>query len=228
MSTDIAKQAPNINLPMNNSDNPHQKAASVIVAGITDRIKQKAAAYMITVAGESGSGKTETGKAILGELGKQGIQAVLLNQDNYFNLPPAQNDAKRKSDPLWLGPHVEVNMQLMQYNLNDAIHGKEEITVPVIDYYAGTRVDQKLGLLGIKVIIFEGTYVSLLKHVDCRIFITSTFIDTLPYRQKRNRGNEVQDPFVENILVTEHKIIAGHRYLADFLISNDCEVTQIG
>lgn len=213
---------------MNNSANPHENAAKVIVAGITERINLKKSVYTITVAGESGSGKTETGKALLEELGKQGIRAVLLNQDNYFNLPPAQNDAKRKSDPLWLGPHVEVNMQLMQYNLNDAVKGKEEITVPLIDYYAGSRVDQKLNLKEIKVIIFEGTYVSLLKQVDCRIFITSTFIDTLPYRQKRNRGNEVHDPFVENILVTEHKIIAGHRYLADFLISKDCEVTQIG
>ncbi|MHC1778363.1 MAG: zeta toxin family protein [Lentimicrobium sp.] len=212
---------------MSNSDNPHEKAAKVIVAGITGRINLKKNVYTITVAGESGSGKTETGKALIEELGKQGIQAVLLNQDNYFNLPPAQNDAQRKSDPLWLGPHVEVNMLLMQQKLNDAVKGEEEITVPVIDYYAGTRVDQKLSLKGIKAIIFEGTYVSLLKHVDCRIFITSTFIDTLPYRQKRNRGNEVHDSFVENILVTEHKIIAGHRYLADFLISKDCEVTQI-
>ncbi|NTW25298.1 MAG: hypothetical protein HGA37_11390 [Lentimicrobium sp.] len=213
---------------MNNSDNPHVKAAKLIAAGITDRISLKASVYIITVAGESGSGKTETGKALLVELGKQGIQAVLLNQDNYFHLPPAENDAKRKSDPLWLGPHEEVNMQLMQNNLNDAVKGYDAIVVPAIDYHAGTKVNQTVGLKGIKVIIFEGTYVSLLKNVDVRVFITSNYIDTLPYRQKRNRGNEVHDPFVENILVTEHKIIAGHRYLADFLISKDCEVTQIG
>jgi len=213
---------------MNNSDNPHVKAAKLIAAGITDRINLKASVYIITVAGESGSGKTETGKALLAELGKQGIQAVLLNQDNYFHLPPAENDAKRKSDPLWLGPHQEVNMQLMQNNLNDAVKGEEAIVVPAIDYHTGTKVDRTVRLKGIKVIIFEGTYVSLLKNVDVRVFITSNYIDTLPYRQKRNRGNEVHDPFVENILVTEHKIIAGHRYLADFLISKDCEVTQIG
>ncbi|NJO90121.1 MAG: hypothetical protein HC831_15120 [Chloroflexia bacterium] len=52
-------------------------------------------------------------------------------------------------------------------------------------------------------------------------------MDTLPYRQKRNRGNEVHDPFVENILITEHKIIAGHKFLADFIIDKDYNVIKV-
>jgi hypothetical protein len=43
-------------------------------------------------------------------------------------------------------------------------------------------------------------------------------------RKKRNRGNEINDPFTEKILSTEHKIIAGHRYLADFLVNDDYQV----
>jgi uridine kinase len=37
----------------------------------------------------------------------------------------------------------------------------------------------------------------------------------------------VQDPFVENILNTEHKIIAGHKFLADFVIDKDYNVTKL-
>jgi uridine kinase len=41
---------------------------------------------------------------------------------------------------------------------------------------------------------------------------------------KRNRGGEAQDPFVEQVLTREHMIIAGHRYLADFIITKDYDV----
>jgi len=37
----------------------------------------------------------------------------------------------------------------------------------------------------------------------------------------------VNDPFVENILETEHKIIAGHKFLADFVITKDYDVISI-
>jgi uridine kinase len=211
----------------NNFNNPHQKAASIMVSDILKKIKSKKNRYVITVAGESGSGKTETGKAILMKLKSKGINSVLLGQDDYFVLPPASNDAKRKSDPNWLGPHVEVRMDLLEDNLKNAVSGDTEIEKPSIDYYANSIENVKLSLKGVDVIIVEGTYTSLLRNVDTRIFITSSWIDTLPYRKKRNRGNEVQDPFVENILNTEHKIIAGHKFLADFVIDKDYNVTKV-
>jgi len=206
---------------------PHQRAAKVIISKIIEKVKNKKNIYTISVAGESGSGKTETGKAIANELKKYDINSVLLEQDDYFVLPPASNHAKRVSDPLWLGPHMEVKLDVLEKNLIDAIIGKEEITKPSIDYDSNSVVDIKLCLKGIKVIIVEGTYTSLLRNIDTKVFIASNWLDTLPYRQKRNRGNEVHDPFVENILITEHKIIAGHRYLADYIISKDYNVTQV-
>lgn len=77
------------------------------------------------------------------------------------------------------------------------------------------------------VVIAEGTYTSLLKNVDTRIFISRNWIDTLEHRQKRNRGNEAGDPFIEQILATEHKIIAGQRQLADFVITNGYNVIKV-
>lgn len=59
------------------------------------------------------------------------------------------------------------------------------------------------------------------------MFIARNRLDTLEHRQKRNRGNEVGDPFIENVLKLEHKIIAGHRQLADFVITRDYDVKPV-
>lgn len=200
------------------------KVARKIVPHLIEKIKQKEGRYTISVAGESGSGKSTTGKAIAVELAKIGIHCVLLGQDDYFVLPPKFNDAKRRENSEWLGPHVEVNMELLDQNLKDAINGVNQIVKPLIDYHQNSVEDEIIDLQGIKVVIAEGTYASLLKHVDTRIFMASTRVDTLVYREKRNRGNEVGDPFIEQVLMTEHKIIAGHKQLADFVVTNTYEV----
>lgn len=199
----------------------HRRAASEIVAHIIQNVRKKSSRYIIIVAGESGSGKSETGKAIADELAKFEIKSVLLGQDDYFVLPPKTNDLKRREDPEWLGPHIEVKFDILEQNLVDAIQGKREIIKPLVDYDSNSIEDEITNLDGIKVLIAEGTYTSLLKHVDTRIFICRNWLDTFEHRQKRKRGNEVGDPFIEQVLSIEHKIIAGHKQLADILITKD-------
>jgi uridine kinase len=205
----------------------HKRAASEIVPQIIERVRGKNTRYIITVAGESGSGKSETSRALANELEKHGIKSVILGQDDYFILPPKSNSAKRRKDPDWLGPHVEVKLGVLDRNLKDAIQGKNEIKKPLIDYDANTIEEETICLEGVKVVIAEGTYASLLKNVDTRIFITRNWLDTLEHRKKRNRGNEAGDAFIEQILATEHKIIAGQRQLADFLITNEYDVVNV-
>lgn len=207
--------------------NPHIKASKIIYSLIADKILEKENMYIISLAGESGSGKTETGNALVKEFADNEISALLLEQDHYFYLPPIANDTMRKKDPTWLGPHKEVNIELLNKNLNDAINGANSIVIPHIDYDSNKETSKIIGIDGVKVIIVEGTYTMLLKSVDTKIFIDEDYTETLKYRKLRNRGNEVNDPFVEGILETEHKIIAGHKYLADIIITKDYEVIPV-
>lgn len=202
----------------------HTRAAGQIVPVILETIKAKKVRYVITVAGESGSGKSETAKALADALEEEGIKAIVLGQDDYFVLPPKSNDAKRREDPEWLGPHKEIRFDVLEGNLLDAITEKEQIVKPLIDYDANSVEEETVSLAGVKVVIAEGTYTSLLKHVDTRIFIARNRLDTLEHRKKRSRGKEVGDPFIESVLKIEHKIIAGHRQLADFVITKDYHV----
>lgn len=208
-------------------ENYHKVAARKIVERLLDEIQSCKRRFIVSVAGESGSGKSEIGKALHDELCEEGIGSIVLGQDDYFFLPPHTNDAKRRSDPNWLGPHIEVKMDLLEKNIMDAIMGKKMITKPVTDYEHDVILEETVDLSRVRVVIVEGTYTSLLRNVDKRIFITRTHKDTLPHREKRNRGKEVGDPFVEDILEVEHKIISGHQYLADILILKDYEVVFV-
>jgi len=205
----------------------HKRAASEIVPQMIESVRGKNTRYTIAVAGESGSGKSETSEAIAREFEKYGIKSVILGQDDYFILPPKSNSAKRRENPDWLGPHMEVKLDVLDQNLKDAIQGKNEIKKPLVDYYANTIEEETICLEDVKVVIAEGTYTSLLKNVDTRIFITRNWLDTREHRLKRNRGNEAGDPFIEQILTTEHKIIAGQRQLADFVITNEYAVVNV-
>jgi len=204
----------------------HLKVAARIVPLLLGRIRNKTGRYVISVAGESGGGKSETAHALADAFREQGIGAVVLGQDDYFVLPPRSNDARRRADPDWLGPHVEVRLDLLDANLRDAINGQPTIVKPLVDYDADRIDSETLSLEGARVVIAEGTYASLLRHVDTRIFIARTHLATLEHRRKRNRGSEVGDPFVEQVLATEHKIIAGHRWLADYVITSDYDVLE--
>jgi uridine kinase len=202
----------------------HQKVARVIVPMIINKIREKKRMYTLTVGGESGSGKSEISLAIANELNQNGIKAIILGQDDYFFLPPKLNNHKRRENPDWLGPDIEVNLDLLENNLIEAIQGKSEIIKPLIDYNKNTIETQVVNLKGIKVIIAEGTYTTLLKNIDLKIFIIRDWHLTLEDRKKRSRGNEVHDPFTEGILAVEHKIIAGHKHLADIIVNNDYEI----
>jgi uridine kinase len=206
----------------------HQKVASVIVPMIINNIREKDRIYTLTVGGESGCGKSEISLAIANELKKIGIKAIILGQDDYYFLPPKLNSDKRRENSDWLGPDIEVNLDLLESNLIEAIRGKSEIIKPLVDYNTNTIEMQVVSLKGIKVIIAEGTYTSLIKNIDTKIFITRDWHLTLEDRIKRSRGNEVRDPFTENILAIEHKIIAGHKHLADLIVNDDYEVINVG
>jgi uridine kinase len=202
----------------------YEKVVRIIVSYLFEKISNKPMRYTITVAGESGCGKSETAKSIAVELEKCGFKTIILGQDHYCYLTPKFNDLKRKEDPEWLGPHVEIKMDLLEKNLKDAIKGESIITKPVINPAENSIKDINISLIGVKVVIAEGTYATLLKNVDTKIFIDRNRLETLEDRKKRNRRNEVNDPFTEQILITEHKIIAGHRLLADIVVTKDFEV----
>ena len=199
----------------------HRRAAEQIVKWLLPRISQTEGRFTLTVAGESGSGKSETDQAIADALKAQGITAGIYGQDDYFILPPKSNDAKRREDISWVGPQ-EVRLDLLDEHMQAARSGAESVNKPLVIYAEDKVTEETMSLEGLEVVIAEGTYTTLLKNADARVFINRNRLETLETRRKR--GREPIEPFIEKVLEIEHEIISKHKELADVVLSKDYEV----
>jgi len=63
----------------------HRATAQIIVQNIIGEIESHKRRFIITVAGESGSGKSETAKALQEAFATKAIEAVILGQDDYLS-----------------------------------------------------------------------------------------------------------------------------------------------
>jgi len=199
-------------------DENHRRAASQVVELIKDQIKSSKNKFIITVAGESGAGKSEIAASIAEKLAESNYNSLIFGQDDYFRLPPKTNAKQRENDISWVGPD-EVRLDLLDRNIKDILEGREKIRKPLVDFNADMIGEEEIETTGYKIIIAEGTYTTLLEHADCRVFIDRNRWDTRDARQKRNR--ERQDAFLEKILSIEHEIISKHKQKADIVISRN-------
>jgi uridine kinase len=203
----------------------HYQVAEQIVNSLIASIKQIGRGYSISVAGESGSGKSETAKAIAEILEANDVGTVILQQDDYFIYPPKSNDAKRRQDISWVGPK-EVKIDLLNSNITAFCKGAASIDKPLINYTLNNVKTECIDVSDSKVVIVEGTYTTLLNDVDTRIFIARNFNETREHRQKRNRAASELDHFTEQVLKIEHKIISTHCAHADIIINSDYSIFQ--
>jgi len=199
----------------------HRRAAGLIVDRLLDTVRAADRRFTITVAGESGSGKSETGQALADAFEEQGVHAVVLQQDDYYVLPPKSNDAARRANFCWVGTS-EVRLDLLDAHLEAAQSGTDAIVKPLVIYEEDRIDDEEVSLVGARVVIAEGVYTSLCEHVDRRVFIDRNRLETLEHRMKRAR--EDFDPFIEEVLTIEHEIISQHRARADIVITRDYDV----
>lgn len=203
----------------------HRRAAGTIIDRLVDDIRATERRFTITVAGESGSGKSETGQALREALDEHGIAAVVLQQDDYYVLPPTFNDAARRANFAWVGT-TEVRIDLLDSHLQAARNGIDSVVKPLVIYEENRIDEETISFEGADVVIAEGVYTSLCDHVDRRIFIARNRLETMEHRMKR--GREEFDPFIEEVLVREHEIISTHRSRADVIITREYDVEFVG
>ena len=176
---------------------------------------------VIGIAGESGSGKSTTAEQLVHALTASGTPAGLINQDNYFLLPPRTNHASRVADLNRVGPH-EVNLALIDAHIGAFRRGEPAVTGPVVNYPANRFDEQTLSFAELRVLVVEGTYVLHCDALDVRIFLEATHRDT--HERRMARARDLHEPIIDTILGIEHDIIARQAGRADLLIDRDFHV----
>ena len=200
----------------------HTERAVEICALLKDRLRDR---FVVTVAGESGSGKSELASEIARLLTQEGLQTGILQQDDYFVYPPQTNAKVRKKDIGWVGTG-EVKLDLLDRNLSDILGGKQNIEKPLAIFEEDRFITEKIAVGDARVAIAEGTYTTLLNNAHCHIFIDRTFRETKAARLERAR--EEQDDFLERVLTIEHDIISGHKAKAHIIVGADYSVGKAG
>ena len=194
----------------------HRDAAAMVFDELKDKLQNEGPPLAVTVAGESGCGKSETA-AVLGELcEKAGYKVLILQQDDYFNYPPKTNHNRRIEDIKRVGMH-EVKLDVLEKNIDDIKSGdKKAITKPLVVFDDDLITEETVDIDGVKVVIAEGTYTTTLKNADLKGFINRDYRQTKKSRLARSRDPATD--FLEKVLDIEHRIISKHKELADIII----------
>ncbi len=179
--------------------------------------------HCISIAGESGSGKTITAVCLANLLNEKGIKTEILHQDDYFFFPPHTNHQKRIKDLNWVGTQ-EVNLVLLQAHVAAFLAGETHINKPLVNYNENFILPETHYFTDISVLIIEGTYTSLLTDMATTIFIQRDYKDTLP--QRLERGRDVITEFTNQVLEIEHQIIVEQGKTADIVVEKDYRVSH--
>jgi uridine kinase len=196
----------------------HRRAAEEIANRLLPEIQRHSGIYRITLAGESGSGKSETGQALAEHLNRRGFETLVLQQDDYFVLPPKTHDRARRRDIGRVGMQ-EVRLDLLDEHLLRAGSGAGSIHKPLVVYAEDRISEETVSLEATAVVVAEGTYTTALENADARVFIDLSYLETLHSRLERAR--EAQDDFLEKVLAIEHEIISAQKSRADLIIDKN-------
>jgi uridine kinase len=196
----------------------HRGAVAGILPHIESRLGDK---LTVSVAGESGSGKTGIAVALKEALETRGFATGILQADDYFIYLSKACDAVRRKAPEMVGPG-EVKLDFIDCHLRSFKAGAVDLYKPV-GIYEEARFDREvMPVADLRVLIAEGTYCTLLEFADCRIFVDRDFHQT--QEDRRARGRDLEDEFTNSILQREHEFIREHKLHADFIVHEDGSV----
>ena len=193
----------------------HTGMAQRIVDLIRGQIQDK---YVVSIGGESGSGKSELAVELARLLIENGIRTKIIQQDDYFVFPPRTNHEMRRVNIRQVGEY-EVKLDFIEANLRSFKQGDGQVYKPLALYDEDRIVTELLEVGDTSVLIVEGAYTTRLNFVDKRIFIDRTYRDT--EKERLERARDVIEDFVAEVLEIEHRIISGHKGLADMVVRKD-------
>jgi uridine kinase len=181
-------------------------------------IKRNPTKFTISISGESGAGKSELASEIARLLSERGIKTGILQQDDYFVFPPQTNHQMRSRNIQQVST-FEVKLDFLDSNLRSFKKNENPIYKPLVIFDEDRITTEEINTEELAVLIAEGTYTTLLRFIDLRIFIDLDYFHTREARELRARDKF--EPFIKQVLEKEHRIISQHKALADVVVTGN-------
>jgi uridine kinase len=111
----------------------HHRQRAAEICDLLSGLIEPGRKLSLSVAGESGAGKSELAYEIYRQLNERGIRAEVLQQDDYFVFPPQTNHEMRRRNLDQVGPY-EVKLDFLDSNLRSFKRGESPIYKPLVIY----------------------------------------------------------------------------------------------
>jgi len=201
----------------------HKKAAAEIKRIMMKDCgtKEKGYKYIVAIAGESGSGKSELSHSLAKLLKPEKIRVKIIHTDNYYKIPPLLRNEWRKTQGLESIGIDEYDWNLIHQNIREFKEDREAM-MPCIDIIP-EQVDKLItDFKKVDVLVVDGLYAIKTDHIDLRVFIDLTYHETK--MTQIIRGKEPMNEWRAKVLEREHINVSSLKPLADLIVNKNYEV----
>lgn len=178
---------------------------------------EKGSKYVVTIAGESGTGKTEIAYILRNLLYKEGLRVQIISLDDYYNTNWEDRNQIRSERGLdtvgsseirwdWIESVIQKFKSIQQTNLTRRINKFTRS----IEFVTFSNLD-------VDILLIEGLYTLNIEKADLKILLDGSYKETKTFRIER--GKELQSEFRELVLEKEQEEVAKNKKLADVIVS---------
>ncbi|MCF8233059.1 MAG: AAA family ATPase [Bacteroidales bacterium] len=198
----------------------HKKAAETIRQKVLGNKKEK---MIVTISGESGTGKTELAHSLAKLLQEDGIQAKPLHIDNYYKTHPLEREEWRQKHGIESIGYNEYDWDTIYKNINSFKKG-EKAEMPCVDLVT-QQVDKLItDFSNVEMLIIDGLYAIKTENADLNVFIDLTYHETKKAQLKR--GKEKVNDYRLQVLEQEHQVVRSLRDRAHLIVNKDYQVEE--
>jgi uridine kinase len=200
----------------------HKKAAKQILDYLEDI--EKLNKYVISIGGESGTGKSEIAHETAKQLNKKGIYTKILHTDNFFKIHPKKRSEWRKKYDFKRVGLEEIDWEKINKCVNEFRENKKS-SQPCIDLVSQEIDTLIVDYKEVDVLIVDGLY-ALKAPADLKIMIDLTYHETK--KAQLVRGKEILNVERLTVLEAEHKAVQSLRGQADLFLTEDLILRKSG
>lgn len=177
---------------------------------------------VITISGESGTGKTEIAKLLQADLWNLfSIRAKVIHVDDYYKVTWQRRTAWRKLRGLDIIGCDEINWEKLKSVIKTFKSDAKKLYAQKIHKFTDSIEYVIANNRNIDVLIVEGLYAgcpcqNMEKYLDYNVFLEGSVKETKEFRLKRKK--EVMDSFRDLVLKKEHEAIQKIRKTAHLVI----------